>query len=121
MRIFLRLLAVAVCLSAWRPLVASILYVDADRILTQSPKTSPGELSMHKSTSAYQSEILADVGRWFSSKEVDTFGPLAIGLILLLLPIGFAAPKPSSRTDVQPPAAEDNNLRRIGRSWDPRF
>jgi hypothetical protein len=76
------------------------------------------EVSSTKSFSGYQSWDFENFKKWVTSEDVDTFGPLTLGLLLLALPIRFGQ---GTNSTGGLRAGEDSNLRRIGQSWDPRF
>ena len=119
MKTLLRVVGV-VCLAAG-PLAGSILVIDRDRTVAPSSDPPPVELSVLKSPSAYQNDLLSTLDRWLLANEIDTFGPLALGLILLLLPIRIALPKSRLQKGGPQQPGGDSNLQRIGQSWNPRF
>ncbi len=101
-------------------LEGKILILDATRAGSFSSVTVPGEVNTPKSLPDYQSGALAKLGScgcW--SDEAATFGPLTLGLLLLMVPMRFSRSK--SNLEAAQLRAEGNNLRRIGQSWDPRF
>lgn len=119
----LRLSVIAVlCLFSTTHLGAKILSLNTDGTWweTETPRYESLKLNAASKSSDYQSELTAKLKLWLSSEELSTFGPLTLGLILLFLPVGFSRTKASS-PDAQPEPDGDSNLRRIGRSWDPRF
>ena len=125
MKILLPLLAI-LFLFAMSRLEAKILVLDGNRVLKDGSKDLLGEVSTRESSPAYQNEASAKLGdafarlrNWLASDELATIGPLAIGLALLIVPIPFSRSKLSLRDGRS--QASDNNLRRIGQSWDPRF
>jgi hypothetical protein len=118
----LRFPAMAVlCLLATNPLGAKMFSLNSDRSWWEP--TGMGyeslELKAANKSSDYQSELLAKLKLWVTSEEVSTFGPLTIGLVLLCLPIGFSRAGLTAEARRRPD--EGSSLKRIGRSWDPRF
>ena len=119
----LRFSAMAVLwLLATPPLGAKMISLNADRSWGEpadAPRYQSFKLNAANKSSDYQSEVRARLKRWLASEELSTYGPLMIGLILLCLPIGFS--RAGLTVGDRPPPDEDSSLRRIGRSWDPRF
>jgi len=118
MKMLLPVLAILYLLATC-PLGAKILILDANRIVKDGQRDAPRELSTRKSLPAYQSETFAKLESWLSSDGVSTFGPLALGLFLLAVPLPFTRVRTSARDERQTDV--DSSLRRIGQSWDPRF
>jgi hypothetical protein len=110
------------CLLATIPLGAKIFSPNTDLIWweAETPQYESFKLSAAAKSSDYQNELTAKLQRWLGSEELSTFGPLTLGLILLFLPVGFSRARVNS-PDAQQQQDEGSNLRRIGRSWDPRF
>jgi hypothetical protein len=122
----LRLIVLAVlCLAIWNlvaanPLGAKILVVDPDRSVREhSQDGTIAQQISHNSTVDYPVEAMSRLRAWLFSDEVETLGPLVLGLMLLALPFRVSQSKTSSPDEL--PEAGDSNLRRIGQSWDPRF
>jgi hypothetical protein len=125
MKLLLPFLAI-LFLFATSPLEAKILVLHGTRTLKEGSKEVPEEVFTRESSSAYQSDVFRRLGHaatrlehWLVSEEAATIGPLAIGLFLLILPLPFSRSRANLRAARA--RAEDNNLRRIGQSWDPRF
>jgi len=112
-------LSAILCLLVLSPLGAKILILDANRASNDSSTFMPGEVATPRSSSAYQNDAWAKFGSWLASEEAATFGPLALGLLLLIVPVRFSRAKASS--EAVRLRDEGNKLRRIGQSWDPRF
>jgi hypothetical protein len=119
----LRFHAMAVlCLLATNPLGAKMFSLNNDRSWREPAETARFEsleLNAANKSSDYQNGLLAKLRLWLTSEALSTFGPLTIGLILLCLPIGFSRAGFSERARRRPD--EGSSLKRIGRSWDPRF